>query len=146
MHRCRLIAKTDTPSYRLQSERQLEQRSLSTSSQAYDRNLLSKIGGPNTPNRLSVSGGPETSGAVSPGAEPGTEHPATRHLPLSPSGAILRSTALPSGGLYRALHRPAHSALPTSIRRTPDQQHCDTRVFNSTTTHRIVEVMISPCS
>ncbi|KAL2033008.1 hypothetical protein VTO58DRAFT_106180 [Aureobasidium pullulans] len=70
--------------YRLQSERQLEQRSLSTSSQAYDRNLLSKIGGPNTPNRLSVSGGPETTGAVSPGAEPTAEH-ASRHLSTSSS-------------------------------------------------------------
>ncbi|KAI4728083.1 hypothetical protein E4T49_04245 [Aureobasidium sp. EXF-10728] len=68
--------------YRLQSERQLEQRSLSTSSQAYDRNLLSKIGGPNTPNRLSVSGGPETSGPVSPGPEPSAEHSA-RHLSTS---------------------------------------------------------------
>lgn len=33
----------------------MEQRSLDTSSQAYDRNLLSKIGGPNTPSRLSLS-------------------------------------------------------------------------------------------
>ncbi|KAF4551848.1 Hypothetical protein D9617_12g037380 [Elsinoe fawcettii] len=43
-----------SPNYRLQSERQLEKRSLNTSSQAYDRNLLSKIGGPNgTPVRTS---------------------------------------------------------------------------------------------
>ncbi|EON62771.1 hypothetical protein W97_01996 [Coniosporium apollinis CBS 100218] len=38
--------------YRLQSERQLGQRSLDHSSQAYDKQLLSKIGGPNTPTRI----------------------------------------------------------------------------------------------
>lgn len=38
--------------YRLRSERHLGQRSLDNSSQAYDRNLLNKIGGPNTPLRL----------------------------------------------------------------------------------------------
>ncbi|KAH7058585.1 hypothetical protein B0J12DRAFT_367492 [Macrophomina phaseolina] len=37
--------------HRLQSERQLGQRSLEDSSQAYDKQLLSKIGGPNTPSR-----------------------------------------------------------------------------------------------
>ncbi|KAK7532430.1 uncharacterized protein J3D65DRAFT_105893 [Phyllosticta citribraziliensis] len=42
--------------HRLQSERQLGQRSLEDSSQAYDKQLLSKIGGPNTPTRSSGSG------------------------------------------------------------------------------------------
>lgn len=37
----------------LQSERQLGQRSVHSSSRQYDQNLLSKIGGPNTPHRLS---------------------------------------------------------------------------------------------
>ncbi|KAH7125346.1 hypothetical protein B0J11DRAFT_434070 [Dendryphion nanum] len=36
--------------YRLTSERQLGQKSLQSSSHAYDKQLLSKIGGPNTPN------------------------------------------------------------------------------------------------
>ncbi|GAB7345427.1 hypothetical protein MBLNU457_3764t1 [Dothideomycetes sp. NU457] len=42
--------------YSLQSERQLGQRNLDDSSNAYDRNLLSKIGGPKTPSphRLSI--------------------------------------------------------------------------------------------
>lgn len=74
---------------------------------------------------------------------PGISRP---HLPHNRSAAIRRSIALPSGGLYRVLYRPAHSALPTSIRRTADQQHYAIRVFNSTTTHRIAVVMISPCS
>ncbi|KAK0919044.1 hypothetical protein LTR91_000889 [Friedmanniomyces endolithicus] len=40
---------------RLQSERQLEQRTLEASSNTYDKQLLSRIGGPNTPKRQSVS-------------------------------------------------------------------------------------------
>ncbi|OQO02863.1 hypothetical protein B0A48_11146 [Cryoendolithus antarcticus] len=36
--------------YRLQSERRLEQTTLEGSSQAYDKQLLSRIGGPSTPN------------------------------------------------------------------------------------------------
>ncbi|KAK5138338.1 hypothetical protein LTR08_003399 [Meristemomyces frigidus] len=41
--------------YRLQSERQLEQRTLEESSNTYDKQLLSRIGGPNAPKRQSVS-------------------------------------------------------------------------------------------
>ncbi|KAK1816465.1 hypothetical protein LTR12_009147 [Friedmanniomyces endolithicus] len=44
--------------YRLQSERQLEQRTLEASSNTYDKQLLSRIGGPNTPKRQSVSHSP----------------------------------------------------------------------------------------
>lgn len=40
---------------RLQSERQLEQRTLVDASNTYDKQLLSRIGGPNTPKRQSVS-------------------------------------------------------------------------------------------
>ncbi|KAK4992447.1 hypothetical protein LTR66_006284 [Elasticomyces elasticus] len=47
--------------YRLQSEKQLEQRSLEDSSQAYDKQLLSRIGGPSTPNRMSASHGSTSS-------------------------------------------------------------------------------------
>ncbi|KAI7082023.1 hypothetical protein KC343_g21618, partial [Hortaea werneckii] len=69
--------------YRLQSERQLEQKTLEESSSSYDKHLLSRIGGPGTPKRQSVSySGPHElaqaenspagtrwppSGAVSPG-------------------------------------------------------------------------------
>ncbi|KAI5239376.1 hypothetical protein E4T43_06799 [Aureobasidium subglaciale] len=113
--------------YRLQSERQLEQRSLSTSSQAYDRNLLSKIGGPNTPNRLSVSGGPETSGAVSPGAEPSAEHTA-RHLSTSSTSerrhpsvdsSTFRwsvSSAAASPGPFRNPNFNPENSRPTALR------------------------------
>ncbi|RMY34476.1 hypothetical protein D0864_16711, partial [Hortaea werneckii] len=41
--------------YRLQSERQLEQKTLDESSSSYDKHLLSRIGGPGTPKRQSVS-------------------------------------------------------------------------------------------
>ncbi|KAK5171268.1 uncharacterized protein LTR77_004412 [Saxophila tyrrhenica] len=39
----------------LHGERQLEQRALRQSSQSYDKQLLSRIGGPNTPSRQSLS-------------------------------------------------------------------------------------------
>ncbi|KAF2280602.1 uncharacterized protein EI97DRAFT_368244 [Westerdykella ornata] len=44
----RSMARPSLSSYRLTSERQLEQKTLENSSQAYDKQLLSKIGGPNT--------------------------------------------------------------------------------------------------
>ncbi|KAK3614006.1 hypothetical protein LTR56_027541, partial [Elasticomyces elasticus] len=42
-------------SHRLQSERQLEVRTLEASSNTYDRQMLSRIGGPNTPKHFQVS-------------------------------------------------------------------------------------------
>ncbi|KAK5713813.1 hypothetical protein LTR17_017439 [Elasticomyces elasticus] len=42
-------------SHRLQSERQLELRTLEASSNTHDKQLLSRIGGPNTPKHLPVS-------------------------------------------------------------------------------------------
>src|SRR5690349_7512890 len=39
---------------RFTSERQLGQKALETSSHAYDKQLLSKIGGPNTPTRTTA--------------------------------------------------------------------------------------------
>ncbi|CAD0109145.1 unnamed protein product [Aureobasidium uvarum] len=123
------------------SERQLEQRSLSTSSQAYDRNLLSKIGGPNTPNRLSVSGGPETSGAVSPGPEPNAEHSA-RHLSTSSSSQSERrhpsvdsstfrwsvSSAV-SPGPFRNPNFNPENTRPTTLRHSSFQ-------FDDSSSHR----------
>lgn len=44
-----------TSDYRLQGERRLERTAFEGSSQAYDKQLLSRIGGPNTPNK-SLSG------------------------------------------------------------------------------------------
>ncbi|KAG9951624.1 hypothetical protein KCU85_g2612, partial [Aureobasidium melanogenum] len=127
--------------YRLQSERQLEQRSLSTSSQAYDRNLLSKIGGPNTPNRLSLSGGPETSGTVSPGAESGAETSA-RHLSTSSSSHSERrhpsvdsstfrwsvSSAVSPGPFRNPNFNPENSR-PTALRHSSFQ-------FDDSSSHR----------
>ena len=51
---CRTIANYIS-NVRLQSERQLEQRTLEQSSHSYDKQLLSRIGGPNTPKRQSLS-------------------------------------------------------------------------------------------
>jgi hypothetical protein len=60
--------------YRLTSERQLGQQALQSSSHAYDKQLLSKIGGPNTPTRTNA---PSHSG----GALDSTEtHPALHKL------------------------------------------------------------------
>jgi hypothetical protein len=67
-----------TMTHRFTSERQLGQKALQNYSQAYDKQLLSKIGGPNTPKPLSVpdrlnpkldSPNPKwpPSGAISPG-------------------------------------------------------------------------------
>jgi hypothetical protein len=141
VHRDSFIANTDTHLYRLKSERQLEQRSLSTSSHAYDRNLLSKIGGPNTPNRLSVSGGPETSGAVSPGAEPGAEQP-SRHLSTSSASQSERrhpsvdsstfrwsvSSAV-SPGPFRTTNFNPENTRPTALRHSSFQ-------FDDNSSHR----------
>lgn len=61
MHACsaawisRWSIANDIPYRRLQSERQLEQRTLEQSSHSYDKHLLSRIGGPNTPKRQSLS-------------------------------------------------------------------------------------------
>ncbi|KAK3706753.1 hypothetical protein LTR37_012598 [Vermiconidia calcicola] len=49
------IASSRPNSNGLQSERQLEQWTLEESSQSYDKQLLSRIGGPNTPTRGSLS-------------------------------------------------------------------------------------------
>lgn len=46
-----------TSTHRLQSERQLGQWTLEESSQTYDKQLLSSLGGPNTPKRGSTSSG-----------------------------------------------------------------------------------------
>lgn len=43
---------------RLQSERRLEHTTFQGSSQAYDKQLLSRIGGPSTPRKQSLSGSP----------------------------------------------------------------------------------------
>ncbi|KAF2155613.1 hypothetical protein K461DRAFT_290627 [Myriangium duriaei CBS 260.36] len=71
-------ASSTSPNYRLQSERQLEQRTLDTSSQAYDRNLLNKISGPPasaTPLRLSsISSTASDVPSLSPSQSDGRSH------------------------------------------------------------------------
>ena len=90
---------------RLHSERQLEQRSLDNSSHAYDRNLLSKIGGPNTPGRGSLSfasPGSAEAAAASPGLFEGRRSslkplsvPQRRQSSFDASAAGSRWTSLP---------------------------------------------------
>lgn len=67
---------------RLQSERQLGQRSLANSSQAYDKQLLSKIGGPNTAARPSVSSSLSSSAQEYPTAPHTIQH--KLHTQLKP--------------------------------------------------------------
>lgn len=92
---------------RLHSERQLEQRTLDNSSQAYDRNLLSRIGGPNTPNRLSISY-PSPGGIENPSVSPSVEsrpdhsrHPSTssERQYLSLDNSTLRTSKSTSGAV-----------------------------------------------
>ncbi|KXL43637.1 MAG: hypothetical protein FE78DRAFT_33377 [Acidomyces sp. 'richmondensis'] len=66
--------------HRLQSERQLEQRTLEQSSNSYDKQLLSRIGGPNTPKRLSIS---SYSAGVSDASQFDTERRNSQLKPLS---------------------------------------------------------------
>lgn len=58
---------TTTMNHRFTSERQLGQKALDHSSQAYDKQLLSKIGGPNTPTRTAAP--PLSSSAQDPPAD-----------------------------------------------------------------------------
>ena len=89
------------PACSLQSERQLGQRSLENSSQAYDKQLLSKIGGPNTPTRGPAAGflstsAQETAAASSP------------HTTLSKLNGQLKPLSMPERQpLRRVLWAPA---------------------------------------
>ncbi|KAF2142437.1 uncharacterized protein K452DRAFT_18816 [Aplosporella prunicola CBS 121167] len=74
------------PACSLQSERQLGQRSLENSSQAYDKQLLSKIGGPNTPTR-----GP-AAGFLSTSAQEAASSP---HTTLSKLNGQLKPLSMP---------------------------------------------------
>ncbi|KAF1983015.1 hypothetical protein K402DRAFT_339266 [Aulographum hederae CBS 113979] len=87
--------------HRLQSERQLGLRSLENSSNAYDKQLLSKIGGPNAANR---SGG---SAFLSPTSQ---EPPANSRHALDKLTGQLRPLSMPE-------RRP--SATDTSLSRWP---------------------------
>ena len=95
---------------RLQSEHQLEQRTLEESSNTYDKQLLSRIGGPNTPKHQSVS--------YSPG---GQEHVLTHlsHRGYERRDSQLRPLSMPerrhmsnsSIDLQASLRRPSSGAV-----------------------------------
>ncbi|KAF2721443.1 hypothetical protein K431DRAFT_303428 [Polychaeton citri CBS 116435] len=69
--------------HRLQGTMQLEQRILEDSSQAYDKRLLSRIGGPNTPKRQSISFPSGTSLESSQQSQPDGERRDAHLRPLS---------------------------------------------------------------
>ncbi|KAK4551967.1 hypothetical protein LTR86_010759 [Recurvomyces mirabilis] len=96
--------------YRLQSERQLEQRTLEASSNTYDKQLLSRIGGPNTPKRLSVSHSPGFPDASQNSLQDGER----RHSRLKPLTMPERRHA-PSN----SIDSPASSRWPTSGAASP---------------------------
>ncbi|KAK0249323.1 hypothetical protein B0A54_01221 [Friedmanniomyces endolithicus] len=94
--------------YRLQSERQLEQRTLEASSNTYDKQLLSRIGGPNTPKRQSVShsAGLPDAGQLSQGESEGRNGqlktlsvPERRHIASHSVDSPARSRWPVSGGV-----------------------------------------------
>jgi len=82
--------------HRFTSEKQLGQRSLENSSQAYDKQVLSKIGGPNTPTRTS---GP---GFLSSSAQETSSAP---HTALSKLNGQLKPLSVPER-LYSSLESP----------------------------------------
>ena len=107
----------DALNNRFTSERQLGQRSLENSSQAYDKQVLSKIGGPNTPTRAS---GP---GFLSSSAQETSSAP---HTALSKLNGQLKPLSVPER-LYSSLESPlsrwtqsgavspAHSGFPSPV-------------------------------
>ena len=93
----------DALNNRFTSERQLGQRSLENSSQAYDKQVLSKIGGPNTPTRTS---GP---GFLSSSAQETSSAP---HTALSKLNGQLKPLSVPER-LYPSLESPISRWTPS---------------------------------
>lgn len=89
------------PPHRLTSERQLGQGLLETSSHAYDKQLLSKIGGPNTPTR-----------ATAPQLPASAQEPALNgHTPFSKLNGQLKPLSVPD--------RLQQSSLDSPVSRWP---------------------------
>lgn len=104
--------------YRLQSETQLGQRALHSSAQAYDKQLLSRIGGPNTPNRTPTSSSPNSFSKLTARLQPlsmpehrysSIESPRSK-WPSAPSSGISPSTGFRSP-LFE--HNPSESSYPS---------------------------------
>jgi hypothetical protein len=99
------------PCIRLQSERQLEQRTLEQSSNSYDKQLLSRIGGPNTPKRQSVS----YSGSLPEIAQLSHAESERRNAQLKPlSMPERRHTANNSINSINSVESPASARWPSS--------------------------------
>lgn len=129
---------------RLQSERQLEQRTLEQSSNTYDKQLLSRIGGPNTPKRLSVSytnglpdiaqlsqseGERRSSGQLKPLSLPERRHAHSNSIESPASSRWPSSGALSPGfTAFWGEHGPSDS-------RTPATRH-GSLAFDDSTSHR----------
>jgi hypothetical protein len=112
--------------YRFTSERQLGQQALQSSSHAYDKQLLSKIGGPNTPTRANTAQDPPDThpsihklNSLKPLSVPDRRHSAL-DSPASkwpPSGAIspgypgFRSPVFDSGSIDS--HRGRYGSIST---------------------------------
>lgn len=95
--------------YRLHGERQMEQRTLEASSNTYDKQLLSRIGGPNgppTPKRTSLSY--SSTGSVQETAQLAHAEAERRNSQL------LRPLSMPQDRHQSLLESPASSRLPSS--------------------------------
>lgn len=107
VQRCVVAAQTSTTLLtlvnRLQGERQLEQRALEQSSQSYDKQLLSRIGGPNTPTRQSLS---QSSGSLLENGQLGPHDRDRRH-------SSLRPLSLPDGR-HGSIDSPSGTRWPPS--------------------------------
>ncbi|KAF2709306.1 hypothetical protein K504DRAFT_476657 [Pleomassaria siparia CBS 279.74] len=141
-------SRSSLANYRFTSERQLGQKALETSSHAYDKSLLSRIGGPNTPTRTTappllstsaqeIATGSHTSfsklnGQLKPLSVPDRLHPSL-DSPVSrwpPSGAISPGYSGFRSPVYESGSADSHPRRFGSISTTgayedslPSQQH-----------------------
>lgn len=104
-------------SYRFSSERQLGQKALETSSHAYDKQLLSKIGGPNTPTRTTAPQLPSSA----------QDSASASHTSFSKLNGQLKPLSVPER-LQTSLDSPVSRFAPYSGFRSP--------IFDSAESHQ----------
>lgn len=101
---------------RLQSETQLGQQALHNSAQAYDKQLLSRIGGPNTPNRTPTGSAPSCFSKLQPLSMPEHRYSSLDSprgkWPSAPSSGISPGTGFRSP-LFESPYPSRHNSTAT---------------------------------
>ncbi|CAK4033364.1 hypothetical protein DOTSEDRAFT_75929 [Lecanosticta acicola] len=99
------LSRPPSNNYRLQGEKQLEQKTLEASSNTYDKQLLSRIGGPNggppTPKRTSISYGMQETAQLA-------------HAEAERRNSQLRPLSMPERRQQSSLDSPSSSRWPSS--------------------------------